>query len=59
MLASGADSAAALAKSRTMDALVLNRSGYELSEGSSILSPFRTYSYHHESCLACEARRQG
>jgi len=40
MLASGADSAAALAKSRTMDALVLNRSGYELSEGFSILSPF-------------------
>lgn len=39
MLASGADSAAALAKSRTMDALVLNRSAYKLSDADSVSHP--------------------
>ena len=33
MLASGAESAIALARSRTMEALVLNRSGYDLAFG--------------------------
>jgi hypothetical protein len=53
MLASGECSAAALAKSRTMEALVLNKS--VVCEHWSRIGSYRTH--HHGSCQACEGHR--
>ena len=54
MLASGEDSAAALARSRTMEALVLNRSNNQYLNASC-----ERGTYRHGSCRACEEHRQG
>jgi hypothetical protein len=59
MLASGEASAAALARSRTMEALVLKRSSHH---SISIYDPtLRDLDdpYRHGSCRACEEHRRG
>jgi hypothetical protein len=53
MLASGECSAAALARSRTMEALVLNKS--MICEQWSRVEEYRTH--HHGSCLVCEGHQ--
>lgn len=56
MLASGECSAAALARSRTMEALVLKRSG---RVSRVMRSTDGDVSYRHGSCRACGGHRQG
>jgi hypothetical protein len=56
MLASGACSAAALARSRTMEALVLNKS-VSPSVGGPV--PETCCAYHHGSCRACGEHQRG
>ena len=53
----GADSAAALARSRTIDALVLNKSGEKISTVQRHVE--LGLDYRHESCLAFEEHRPG
>ena len=55
MLASGECSAQALAKSRTIEALVLNKSAGVRRVGST--NDF--YAHHHGSCRACGEHQRG
>jgi hypothetical protein len=57
MFAFGADSAAAFARSRTIDALVLNRSSVKVNSVHKQVES--GLDYHHESCLAFEERPRG
>lgn len=68
MLALGEASAAALAKSRTMEALVLNKSKViTVSQSTRTIRTRKVVkrdnilgiAYHHESCRACEEHQPG